>query len=60
MQFACVALDSSGEFIAAGGHDVFEIYLWSIKIGRLLEVGASCLLVHVDGSASSELKCVQL
>jgi len=38
VQFACVALDSSGEFIAAGGHDVFEIYLWSIKIGRLLEI----------------------
>lgn len=37
-QFACVAMDSTGEFVAAGGHDVFEIYLWSIKIGRLLEV----------------------
>ncbi|XP_021930925.1 periodic tryptophan protein 2 homolog isoform X2 [Zootermopsis nevadensis] len=38
VQFACVALDSTGEFVAAGGHDVFEIYLWSIKIGRLLEI----------------------
>jgi len=47
VQFACVALDSSGEFIAAGGHDVFEIYLWSIKIGRLLEVAISCLLIYV-------------
>ncbi|KAJ4452083.1 hypothetical protein ANN_03599 [Periplaneta americana] len=34
VQFACVALDSTGEFVAAGGQDVFEIYLWSMKIGR--------------------------
>ena len=47
VQFACVALDSSGEFIAAGGHDVFEIYLWSIKIGRLLEVDIPCLHMYV-------------
>ncbi|XP_063233160.1 periodic tryptophan protein 2 homolog [Bacillus rossius redtenbacheri] len=38
VQFACVALDSTGEFVAAGGQDVFEIYLWSMKINRLLEV----------------------
>lgn len=38
VQFACVALDHSGELVAAGGQDVFEIYLWSIKFGRLLEV----------------------
>lgn len=38
VQFSCVAVDSTGEFIAAGGQDVFEAYLWSIKIGKLLEV----------------------
>lgn len=37
-QFGCVAVDSSGELIAAGGTDVYEIYLWSMKTGRLLEV----------------------
>ena len=58
MQFACVALDSSGEFIAAGGHDVFEIYLWSIKIGRLLEVDISCLLMYVGGNAYLECNCL--
>lgn len=31
-------MDSSGEFVAAGGQDVFEIFLWSLKLGRLLEV----------------------
>jgi len=38
VQFSCVAVDSTGEFIAAGGQDVFEAYLWSMKIGKLLEV----------------------
>lgn len=38
MQFSSVSVDSSGEFVAAGGQDVFEIFLWSVKTGRLLEV----------------------
>uniref|UniRef100_A0A182WE74 Small-subunit processome Utp12 domain-containing protein n=1 Tax=Anopheles minimus TaxID=112268 RepID=A0A182WE74_9DIPT len=38
VQFASVAVDFSGELVAAGGQDVFEIYLWSMKLGRLLEV----------------------
>jgi periodic tryptophan protein 2 len=37
-QFGCVAVDSSGDLIAAGGTDVYEIYLWSMQTGRLLEV----------------------
>ena len=38
VQFSCVALDHSGELVAAGAQDDFDIYLWSIKFGRLLEV----------------------
>lgn len=38
VQLVCVAVDSSGEFVAAGGQDVFEIFLWSVKTGLLLEV----------------------
>ncbi|XP_055853806.1 periodic tryptophan protein 2 homolog [Episyrphus balteatus] len=38
VQFACVAIDHSGELIVAGGQDVFEIYLWSVKLGKLLEI----------------------
>ena len=38
VQFGCVALDSSDEFLAAGGYDYFEIFLWSVKLGLLLEV----------------------
>ncbi|KAF5273066.1 hypothetical protein FQR65_LT04808 [Abscondita terminalis] len=45
IQLSCVAVDSSGEFVAAGGQDVFEIFLWSVKMGRLLEILAG----HEDG-----------
>lgn len=38
VQFSCVAIDYSGELIVAGGQDVFEIYLWSVKLGKLLEI----------------------
>ncbi len=37
-QFGCLAADAAGELVAAGGTDTFEIYLWSLKSGRLLEV----------------------
>jgi periodic tryptophan protein 2 len=37
VQFSCLAIDSSGELICAGGFDVFDIYLWSMKTGHLLE-----------------------
>ncbi|XP_045467818.1 periodic tryptophan protein 2 homolog [Harmonia axyridis] len=38
VQFACVAVDCSGEFVAAGAQDVFEIHLWSVKTGKLVEI----------------------
>uniref|UniRef100_A0A1A9W3Q6 WD_REPEATS_REGION domain-containing protein n=1 Tax=Glossina brevipalpis TaxID=37001 RepID=A0A1A9W3Q6_9MUSC len=38
VQFSCVAIDYSDELIVAGCQDVFEIYLWSVKLGTLLEI----------------------
>ncbi|XP_051155640.1 periodic tryptophan protein 2 homolog [Leptopilina boulardi] len=38
VQFSCLALDSSDEFLAAGGQNVFEIYLWSVKTGSLMDI----------------------
>ena len=38
VQLSCVSVDSSGDLIAAGGKDVFEVYLWSLTTGRLVEV----------------------
>eukprot|EP01125_Pyxidicula_operculata_P013684 TRINITY_DN4548_c0_g1_i1.p1 TRINITY_DN4548_c0_g1~~TRINITY_DN4548_c0_g1_i1.p1 ORF type:complete len:872 (+),score=155.80 TRINITY_DN4548_c0_g1_i1:28-2643(+) len=37
-QFSCLAVDPSGEIVAAGCSDSFEIYLWSMQTGRLLDV----------------------
>ena len=31
-------MDPSGEIVTAGGLDVFDIYVWSLQTGRLLEV----------------------
>lgn len=37
-QFSSLAVDSSGELVCAGSQDSFEIFLWSMQTGRLLEV----------------------
>uniref|UniRef100_A0A1B6D3H1 Small-subunit processome Utp12 domain-containing protein n=1 Tax=Clastoptera arizonana TaxID=38151 RepID=A0A1B6D3H1_9HEMI len=54
VQFSSLALESTGEFVAAGGQDVFEIYLWSMKLGRLVEVlsGHEGPVVSLDFSPS--------
>ena len=38
VQFSSLTLDPSGEVVCAGSHDTFEVYVWSMKTGRLLEV----------------------
>lgn len=38
VQFTSLALDASSELVVAGGQDIFEIYLWSMNLGRLLEI----------------------
>ena len=38
VQFACVALDPSSEVVGAGSLDTFEIFVWSMQTGKLLEV----------------------
>lgn len=38
VQFSCLAVDSSGEVVAAGALDPFQIYLWSLHTGHLLDV----------------------
>ncbi|XP_046624301.1 periodic tryptophan protein 2 homolog [Neodiprion virginianus] len=63
VQFSCVALDASDEFLAAGGQDVFEIFLWSMKLGRLLEIlagheGPVASLAFNPNLASSALASV--
>jgi len=38
VQLTCVSVDSSGDLVASGGSDVFEVYIWSMKTGRLTEI----------------------
>mmetsp|Transcript_31292 Transcript_31292/g.50530 ORF Transcript_31292/g.50530 Transcript_31292/m.50530 type:complete len:872 (+) Transcript_31292:144-2759(+) len=38
VQFSCMAVDGSGEIVAAGAVDTFDIYVWSLQNGRLLDV----------------------
>ncbi len=37
VQFSCLAVDASGEVVAAGTLDTNEIFLWSLKTGQLIE-----------------------
>ncbi|KAM9695578.1 periodic tryptophan protein 2 homolog isoform 3-T3 [Trichechus inunguis] len=37
-QFSCVAVDGSGEIVSAGAQDSFEVFIWSMQTGRLLDV----------------------
>lgn len=38
VQFLSLAIDPSGEIVAAGTLDTFEVYIWSLQTGQLLEV----------------------
>ncbi|XP_043557373.1 PWP2 small subunit processome component [Chiloscyllium plagiosum] len=37
-QFTSLAVDMSGEIVCAGSQDSFEVFVWSMQTGRLLEV----------------------
>lgn len=36
-EFICLDIDSTGEFIAAGTYNYFEVYLYSLQTGKFLE-----------------------
>jgi periodic tryptophan protein 2 len=36
--FSCVACDPSGEVVCAGAADLFDVWLWSVQTGRLLDI----------------------
>lgn len=38
VQFNCLAIDTSGEIVAAGTAETFDIYLWSLQTGQVLDV----------------------
>lgn len=47
-QFSSLAVDVSGELVSAGAQDSFEIFLWSMQTGRLLEVLGSLPVITVS------------
>ena len=38
VQFSSLAVDPSGDVVCAGSQDNFEIYMWSVQTGKLLDV----------------------
>jgi len=55
--FSCIAVDPSGEVVAAGSHDIATIHIWSVQTGQLLDQLAghegpvSCLAFTPDGNS---------
>ncbi|RMZ84087.1 hypothetical protein DV737_g1257, partial [Chaetothyriales sp. CBS 132003] len=37
LSFACLAVDASAEVVCAASHDSFDIHLWSVQTGALLD-----------------------
>lgn len=37
-QFGCVAVDEAGDLVAAGCVDTFEVVVWSLRTGKVLEL----------------------
>lgn len=56
LSFSCLAVDPSGEVVCAGSHDSFDIHVWSVQTGQLLdqlsghEGPVSSLAFAADGS----------
>ncbi|CAG8482711.1 6342_t:CDS:2 [Diversispora eburnea] len=40
IQFSSLAVDQSGEIVSAGSLDTFEIFVWSVQTGKLLDIMA--------------------
>ena len=38
VQFSALAVDPSGEVVAAGSTDSFQVFLWSVQTGKLLDI----------------------
>ena len=39
-QFTSLAVDNSGEVVCAGSSDTLQVYIWSLRTGRLLSAAA--------------------
>jgi periodic tryptophan protein 2 len=57
VQFTCLAADVSGEIVCAGAMDPFQIYVWALQTGTLLDVlsGHEGPIACVDFSQTGSL-----
>ncbi|PBK68743.1 WD40 repeat-like protein [Armillaria solidipes] len=60
VQFSSLAVDPSGEVVAAGSTDSFEVFLWSVQTGKLLDIltGHEGPVSSLDFSPSGENQLV--
>ncbi|KAK7044745.1 periodic tryptophan protein 2 [Favolaschia claudopus] len=57
VQFSSLAVDPSGEVVAAGSTDSFEVFMWSVQTGKLLDIltgheGPVCSLAFSPSGAN--------
>lgn len=38
VQFSSLAIEPSGEILVGGGNDSFEIYMWEVRSGKIIEI----------------------
>ena len=57
-QFASLAIDHSGEIICAGAQDTYEIFVWSMQTGRLLEVSRNLSMKYTNDTSNKLAMCV--
>ena len=57
VQFTCVSADVSGEVVCAGAMDPFNVYVWALQTGHLLDVlsGHEAPIACLDFSRSGAL-----
>ncbi|MFH4981441.1 hypothetical protein AB6A40_008150 [Gnathostoma spinigerum] len=54
-QLSCLAVDGGGDLVMAGSHDLFNIFVWSLDNGRLLDVlsGHTAVLASISAHGNS-------
>ena len=51
VQLVSLAVDSSGEVVCAGSMEPFEVYVWALQTGKLLDI-LSGHQVHLEDNPS--------
>ena len=54
-QLTCLAIESSGDIVCAGSNDPFNVFVWSLKTGQLIDIlnGHTAPVSSLNFSATS-------